>query len=668
MVLSHVLRQIAWRIRVLIAGVFILCLILFISLGYYATTLKRVSADIQKRSRIEHFSVHEELTQYIKNFRFTTARKNFLKDREILLEVSGGSSLEKKLIKAQEFAKYDQLLDVINQKISRFIRYVKGRKYTSIEKQLLSLSKKIEIEKKSLKRHGNFDKYIEGIFEKIKRIAQNKKFPSLRIDQLEKYIEDQKKELELLKKSIEVKEVTEREALKFESSFKAHLSELKKKIYIYQELLQLFEFSGVILALACLLGILGLLVFSFLKKNGLFKKLHQEVEQWLLDYTRSLFQKKSFEIPRGSDDFHKALRGMIEKYGQLQTVGELIENRLPFVAMLTDCSGRIIWHNKALNTLSELSRERLSDIWLLKDELTLRDGEFEGICTLKNNPKMKFEYLAIPLKRHQKYFIIFSPLERVKNHSQKELRQRLDPIEEALDGILLNSYQPKNHERKNYSSDIQNILETISSLNALIVSERKDYEKRLGEILKEAQDKDLVLSEYELDTSEIRKTLHSYRKGIEGIRKCYLDMVTKQDEMAQIFTESLRRDKETGGIASQLISLQGGFLESLKKNVFKLDEVLEKPDETLSHITLSKVKMYLDEISKNMEAANSHYTEYKGLFSSLHKQSFEREYQSLTEEISEVDKGFIQLISKLYEDIAHITYRLEGASQEKNRE
>lgn len=661
--LFQMLRTVAWKVRALILSVLLVCILLFSAFIYYGMVSNEVTVLSQSRAEVRNFSVKDKVIKNSQSYRFVEAKKNIAESEKFLSKIEGFSDLEQSLTQAQSLPKYEQLLEVIQSKSLKFKDYVRGRSQ-SIEKQLIDLIKKIEVERFSKDRGLDFHQFIQGRLSKIERISNNVAISKGTKKEIKLYLDSYVQEMELLAQVVAAKEATTKEAYTFLEKFKAFSDNLEGIIGKKNEYLSLIEIGCMAVMGFSTITLLALFLVSLFGGGSTIKKLNLEVEAWLVDFSRSLYEKNTSSFEFESAEIQRNLEGLVSKYGQLQTIGELVESKLPFTALVTHKDGRIIWGNRSFSRLSEgLAAEKLSDLWRIDDEMWLGDHQIEGISEFKADDQ-KFEYYAVPLKNHDKYFIVFSPLARVVESQNKLLSEHLEPISESLSLILAHNFQAKTSEWKKYPEKVQNALEQITAIDSMVRSEHQKNEQRLEILLKDNQK---ILSDKRKSMEsidEVKTRLDSYREGIRQMKKYYVDMVEKQDTASRILVDSVHGHDKAVGLGSRILASNSQDLNTAISSLEKLEVVLSEQMAKTNDVGLSKLSLFVSEVGKGLNRlSESHngYTRELDTFKNLKVD----EYQQLSDELGKIDKQFIELIGQLYEDVVHLNYRVKGEEQHR---
>lgn len=615
------------------------------------------------RAEVRNFSVQDKIIKNSQSYRFIEAKKNLTESEGFLSKIDNFSDLEQSLTQAQSLPKYEQLLEVIQSKSLKFKDYVRGRSQ-SIERQLVDLIKKIEVERFSKDRGVDFHQFIEARLSKISRISNNVSITKGTQKEISIYLDGYTKEMDLLSQVVTAKKATTDEAYSFLENFKMFSENLEGIITKKNEFISLIEMGSIGVMVFTTLSLLGLFVLSLFGGGSTLKKLNLEVEAWLVDFSRCLYEKNTSSFEFNSSELQRNLEGLVSKYGQLQTIGELVESKLPFTALVTHNDGRIIWGNRSFSRLSEgLAAEKLSDLWRIDDNVWLSDHQIEGISEFKADDQ-KFEYFAVPLKNHDKYFIVFSPLARVVESQNKLLNEHLEPISEGLEQLLAHNFQVKTSEWKKYPAKVQSTLEQISAIDSMVRSEHQKNEKRLELLLKDNQK---ILSEKRKsmeNIDEVKKRLDSYREGIRQMKKYYVDMVDKQDTASRILVESVHGHDKAVGLGSRILASNANDLSGVISSLEKLESVLNDQMNKSNNVGLSKLSLFVSEMAKGLNRLSASHNNYSQELDSFKNLKID-EYQNLSSELGEIDKNFIELIGQLYEDVVHLNYRVQGEEQKR---
>lgn len=662
-VIFSILRSATWKIRVLVMMVLALSAILFAAVLFYGKESKKVNKLAQSRALLQHFSLQEKIIQNIDSYRFTEVRKTLDDNRHFLSEVKGFNALEESIVYAQSLPRYGQLLDVIETKTKKFADYTKG-KTSNIENQLEDLIKKMEVEKTALDRQEDFYSFITSRFEKIKRISENTKLSKAVSHEVDAYIQSFDQELGLLKNLVAAKNASIEQSNIYQKDFKSVVENLDEYISKKENYLAVIEWGSLIAMAVVFFALCGLLTLTFLKSVGVFKHLNIELESWLLDYSRSLYERDMTHITGASDDFYESLNKLVSHYGQLQTIGDLVETKLPFITVIASKDGQILWGNRSFKKQAEGSRvQQISDLWHIEDKIWFNDDQFEGLCELRSDHQVKFEYFVVPLRNHEKYFIVFSPLERVLQSKNKMLDDHLSPLQDALEGVLSSNYHVRNYERVKYPKKVNHILELVTSVNALIQTERQASAKRLDILLKDLKSSEASRKVQTESMNEVKRRLDSYREGIRGIKAYYVEMLEKQDQASQILLDSVSAHDSIVKL-SQIMNQNAKILStSTLKSGDKLEVTLKDLMSKGSDVTLSKMSLFFSDMMKNIKTLE-HDCEQFQLKLGGYEKLLTGDYENLSKELGDIDKSFIELISTLYEDVVHLNYRISGVQDQ----
>ena len=652
------LRTVAWKVRTLILSVFFICALLFSAFIYYGMVSHEVTALSSSKAEVNNFSVSDKIIKNVKSYRFVEAKKNLTSNETFLARIEGFSDLEQSLTQAQVLPKYEQLLEVIQSKSLKFKDYIRGRSQT-IERQLADLIKKIEVERFSKDRDFDFHKFISSRFDKIERISNNVAISKATKREISLYLENYTKEMDLLAKVVEAKKTTSEESYKFLENFKSFAGNLKAIIAKKNELLKIIELGCFIaMGLTCF-GLIGLFLLSLLGGGKTLKKLNREVEAWLVDFSRSLFEKNTSIIDFESDELQRNLEALVDKYGQLQTIGELVESKLPFSALVIHNNGQIIWGNRSFERLSEgLGAEKLSDLWRIDDEIWLNDHQVEGISEFKAD-EQKYEYFAVPLRKHDKYFIVFSPLARVVESQNKLLDENLAPINEGLEKVLSHQFQVKTSEWKKYPERIQHALEKIIAVDSMMKSQHEKDEKRLEIVLNDLHKAQEEKAKAVNSVEEVQSRLDSFREGLRLMKQYYVSMVEKQDKASSILVNSVEQHDKAMGLTAKVLDRNKFKLTQSIDSLEKLGGILEEKMGQQGDITFSKLSLFASEVEKNIYNLIEAQSLFENEFSQFHGLKT-NDYEQLSDELGFIDKNFIELMGQLYQDLVHLNYRING--------
>lgn len=371
------------------------------------------------------------------------------------------------------------------------------------------------------------------------------------------------------------------------------------------------QFAALFLGLFCMILLFAISTPFILRRQKKFIELGKE--RFTLDLFNNKILAANSEFLEGSADYLKEMKRHYAYVQKRMSFGGIMQEALPFPAILLDENLKVIWGNKLFQTDWGISRTQIDGSgvdWELVHRFTnLGDidpvvdalqSDVSGIFQIQaklnaeKNP-VPYEMYMRPISSSGKrqIMIFFYPLVSMEQTINDQAKGIIQPIQRTLSLMANREFTGKIQEDLQdefFTAGIDDIYDQLIALQEVQNNSSEDYQEQVNNLREE--------------NKELKDTLELITQNVEGIDKVNSNTFQSFRNLKETIVRYSSLANEIFNVSKALSESLGSSMSSNKKAISSGESCLDSLNENLrSYQSLGKINQVFKDLTSSIENA-----------------------------------------------------------------